>query len=254
MKKIMYINIFFVLLTNISFGQNQINHLKRDPEKRKDVANVFYKSQYTLFDLSTDEPIFTDSKGIYTIYTATNENKIPKKLVVSSKELMNCLVYKFKTLQNCKNWCEGKLANDKKTTSANNTIKGNHSYTKSTKQNNSKISSLSNYNQSTINDVNSKVEKKHGHKFCYDDTYGSSGMKLEITLYDDGQVLLEYKRDGEVVRRGNGNWSEGRGITENSIVTIELSNGTLSFNAVKSLTKTITMLIDSRENIYNQCF
>lgn len=80
---------------------------KRDPEPRKDYANVFYKQQYTLFDLWSDEPIFPDKNGIYTIYYATNEDKTPKSFSGSAYSLHNMTVYKFKDYSNCKNWCDG---------------------------------------------------------------------------------------------------------------------------------------------------
>jgi len=82
-------------------------NIKRDPEPRKDFANVFYKQQYTLFDLWSDEPIFPDKNGIYTIYYATNEDKTPKSFSGSAYSLHNMPVYKFKDYSNCKNWCDG---------------------------------------------------------------------------------------------------------------------------------------------------
>lgn len=97
--------LIFALFTNFLFSQE----LKRDPDKRKDFANVYYKSQYTLFDLWSDEPIFPDQNGNYTIYTATNEDKTPRIFTGSSQKLSNtCCFYKFKNLENCKNWCSGK--------------------------------------------------------------------------------------------------------------------------------------------------
>lgn len=80
--------------------------LKRDPDPRKDYANVFYKPQYTLFDHLTDEPIFPDSNGVYTIYIASNEMKKPQKLVGTGDRLSQVYMYKFKNLENCQKWCE----------------------------------------------------------------------------------------------------------------------------------------------------
>lgn len=90
--------------------QSSKNNLstKRDPNPRKDFANVFYNPKYTLFDLFTDEPIFPDSRGVYHIYAATNENKIPKPLKGNAQEISEATVYKFKNYKNCKAWCDGK--------------------------------------------------------------------------------------------------------------------------------------------------
>lgn len=95
--------LFFLLVSVNLFAQK----VSRDPDSRKDFANVFYKPQYTLFDLWSDEPIFPSSDGNYYIYYATNENKTPKRFVGTSSELSNITVYKFKNFQNCDNWCKG---------------------------------------------------------------------------------------------------------------------------------------------------
>ena len=87
-------------------NENVTKESNRDPQPRKDYANVFYKPQYTLFDLLTDEPIFPDENGIYTIYCATNERKIPAKLVGNGERLSGKICYKFKNLENCQKWCE----------------------------------------------------------------------------------------------------------------------------------------------------
>lgn len=80
----------------------------RDNSVRKDIANVFYSSKYTLFDHLTDEPIFPDENGMYHIYCATNEDKTPRKKSVTVRELENMRVYKFKDYTNCANWCTKK--------------------------------------------------------------------------------------------------------------------------------------------------
>ncbi len=101
--------------------------IKRDNSQKKDEANVFYKSQYTLFDLYTDEPIFPDSKGIYNIYYASNEEKFPRKISITAKELESFGFYKFKNLENCSKWCsEGKL-NDIKNNNIVNGISNDNS-------------------------------------------------------------------------------------------------------------------------------
>ena len=83
--------------------------VKRNPDNRKDYANVFFNPKYTLFDYYTDEPIFPESDGNYHIYIASNENKVPNELNISENELSKLYFYKFKNYQNCKDWCEGKL-------------------------------------------------------------------------------------------------------------------------------------------------
>lgn len=94
-----------------------------------------------------------------------------------------------------------------------------------------------------------------GQKFCFDDTYGSTGLKLRITLFDNQSAKLEWLRDGEVVRRGNANWRESAPMGDNSVVTLNLSTGaSLKFTAVLSLMKRKTTLVDSRDNIYVECF
>ena len=87
---------------------------KRDPDSRKDFANVFYKQQYTLFDLWSDEPVFPDKSGMYNIYYATNENRTPKSYSGTTSQLQGMSVYKFKDYNNCKNWCDGVTYDKKK--------------------------------------------------------------------------------------------------------------------------------------------
>jgi hypothetical protein len=76
----------------------------------------------------SDEPIFHDSDGIYTIYTATNEKKIPRLLTGNSYVIASSITYKFKNYSNCQNWCEGKtfspeiVKNQQETNSENITI------------------------------------------------------------------------------------------------------------------------------------
>lgn len=90
--------------TTVTIGQN---NPKRDPDPRKDFANVFYNPQYTLFDLWSDEPIFPDKTGLYTIYYATNEDKTPRQYIGKPEEIKVLVAYKFKNFQNCNSWCKG---------------------------------------------------------------------------------------------------------------------------------------------------
>jgi hypothetical protein len=97
------------------------------------------------------------------------------------------------------------------------------------------------------------------HKYCFDDTYGSTGMKLELTLYNNGTAKLEFKRNGTLQRSGVGKWNEVSGISEgygeNGIVYLRLTTGaTLKFEALKNAMRKTYMLLDSRENQYMECF
>ncbi len=94
------------------------NNIKRDPDTRKDYANVFYKPSYTLFDLWSDEPILPDKNGNYNIYYATNENKKPTSYSGTAEQLSKLTAYKFKDLNNCSNWCKGLPYNSSNKTSA----------------------------------------------------------------------------------------------------------------------------------------
>ena len=92
-------------------------------------------------------------------------------------------------------------------------------------------------------------------KFCYDDTYGKSGLKYEITLLSNGKAKLVIKKDDTTVRTGDAKWEESSIMGDQSIVRVNLSTGNvMRFKATKSLLKQITMLIDSADNIWNQCF
>ena len=92
-------------------------------------------------------------------------------------------------------------------------------------------------------------------KFCFDDTNGQSGLKYEITFFSNGQAKLVIKKDGAIIRTGDAKWKESSSIGEQSNVRVNLSTRRgMKFTATKSLLKQITMLIDSANNIWNQCF
>jgi len=97
------ITLFIIFLFGTATNAQSV---KRDPEPRKDIANVYYKIQYTLFDLWSDEPILPID-GYYTIYYTTNENKTPKQFRGTAQDLTKMTVYKFKNLSNCQNWING---------------------------------------------------------------------------------------------------------------------------------------------------
>ena len=99
--------------------ENEIEEINiiRNPEKRLDFANVFWKKAYTLFDLITDEPIFPINKNgkiVYQIYYSTNENPVANFGEFTPDELENLTCYKFKNRENCLKFCDrnsGKNAN-----------------------------------------------------------------------------------------------------------------------------------------------
>jgi hypothetical protein len=101
--------ILATMLLTISFVSAQ--KIQRDPDPRKDYANVFWKKQYTLFDLITDKPIFPkeiNGEKIYTIYYSSNEDPKPYKGTFSAVELERHLYYKFKNKRSCKKFCKSK--------------------------------------------------------------------------------------------------------------------------------------------------
>lgn len=83
----------------------------RDPDPRKDFANVFWKRQYTLFDLISDEPILPiiiDGEKIYKIYYSSNEDPNPYLGYFTEGQLERHLFYKFKDLASCQKFCDSK--------------------------------------------------------------------------------------------------------------------------------------------------
>ena len=97
-------------VTDLKFTTNEVS-IERDP-RSKDVANVFYDSNYTLFDLLTDEPILPNSEGQYNIWYSSNEDPSPYNIVLSKNELSSHRYYKFKTKANCEQWCNNKKSNN----------------------------------------------------------------------------------------------------------------------------------------------
>jgi hypothetical protein len=83
----------------------------RDPDSRKDYANVFWKRKYTLFDLITDEPIFPEVENgqkIYKIYYSSNEDPNPYQESFTETQLENHLFYKFKNKESCMEFCKSR--------------------------------------------------------------------------------------------------------------------------------------------------
>ena len=81
-------------------------NFKRDVSKSLDVSNVYWESQFTLFDLLTDEIILPDNNGNYSFWYSSNENINVFSSTKSIAQLQGFLKYKFKTQANCLRWCD----------------------------------------------------------------------------------------------------------------------------------------------------
>ncbi len=91
--------------------ETNTQEILRNPEPRLDLANVFWKKEYTLFDFITDEPIFPISKGgktIYQIYYSSNEDPTAHFGEFTPEQLEKQLFYKFKNKENCQKFCDSK--------------------------------------------------------------------------------------------------------------------------------------------------
>lgn len=77
----------------------------RDPA-RYDVANVFWKSNFTLFDLLTDEVITPNASGNYDIWYSSNEDVKVYSKTLTKAQMVSFLFYKFKTKENCQRWVD----------------------------------------------------------------------------------------------------------------------------------------------------
>jgi len=109
MKTKKLITTIMVLLFAInSYSQQTIDdRILRDLQP-KDFANVYWESPYTLFDLLTDEPIFPAFETGRKIYYSSNEDPRVFYGEFTISNLQNHLFYKFKSKENCQNWCDRK--------------------------------------------------------------------------------------------------------------------------------------------------
>ena len=104
-------NILIIMTFLINFGLTSAQNIQRDPNPQKDYANVFWKKQYTLFDVINDKPIFPkeiNGQNVYTIYYSSNEDPRPYKGTFNEMELERHLYYKFKNKRSCKKFCKSK--------------------------------------------------------------------------------------------------------------------------------------------------
>jgi len=94
-------------------------------------------------------------------------------------------------------------------------------------------------------------------KFCYTDM--ETGMETQLTLHDGGEAEIAFlNSSGVVVRSGSATWrgtSDGPG-GDMAKVYLRLSTGvTLTFRlVVDQYTSKITMLMDSRDNMWTACY
>ena len=103
--------LFILAIMLAAFGFANAQKTMRDPDTRKDYVNVFWKKQYTLFDLITDKPIFPkeiNGEKIYKIYYSSNEDPKPNKGSFTEMELERHLYYKFKNKRSCRKFCKSK--------------------------------------------------------------------------------------------------------------------------------------------------
>jgi len=112
MQKLSFLFIGFYILALLACSSSKkVLETKRDPDSRKDFANVYWKSEYTLFDKATDEPIFPINKNgvlVYQIYYSSHENPKPFYGEFTIDDLEKHLFYKFKTKENCMIFCNKK--------------------------------------------------------------------------------------------------------------------------------------------------
>lgn len=111
MKKMKLKSLIVVATILMNCGFANAQSVKRDPEPRIDIANVFWKKKYTLFDYITDEPIYPIKKGgriVYQIYYSSNEDPTPHFGEFTPEQLERHLYYKFKNKQNCIKFCDSK--------------------------------------------------------------------------------------------------------------------------------------------------
>jgi hypothetical protein len=77
MNKYIFFSFLFFICWMHTYSQNIV---KRNPLKSKEEANFYWSSDYTLFDFTTDEPIFPilkDGQLIYRIHYASKEDPRP---------------------------------------------------------------------------------------------------------------------------------------------------------------------------------
>lgn len=98
----------YVVLSSGEVSYGEVVHIDSRTYRRQvsnyDGANVWWTSDYDLFDLSTDEVITPDENGMYNIYYSSNENPIVNSGTYSTTDLPYLFMYKFKTLESIEYW------------------------------------------------------------------------------------------------------------------------------------------------------
>jgi uncharacterized protein (TIGR02145 family) len=105
MKGIHLIFIFSIISQTLLFSQVVV---KRNNQVSKELANVNWSKEYTLFDYTTDEPIFPlirNGQSVYKIYYASKEDPRPNYGEFSIAQVEGLKYYKFKNRETCFKFC-----------------------------------------------------------------------------------------------------------------------------------------------------
>ncbi|MCF8318541.1 MAG: hypothetical protein K9I02_07315, partial [Haliscomenobacter sp.] len=105
MKGIHLIFIFSIISQTLLFSQVIV---KRNNQVSKEQANVNWSKEYTLFDYTTDEPIFPlirNGQPVYKIYYASKEDPRPNYGEFSIAQVEGLKYYKFKNRETCFKFC-----------------------------------------------------------------------------------------------------------------------------------------------------
>ena len=105
MKGIHLIFIFSIISQTLLFSQVIV---KRNNQVSKELANVNWSKEYTLFDYTTDEPIFPlirNGQPVYKIYYASKEDPRPNYGELTISQVEGLKYYKFKNRETCFKFC-----------------------------------------------------------------------------------------------------------------------------------------------------
>ena len=105
MKGIHLIFIFSIISQTFLFSQVVV---KRNNQVSKEQANVNWSKEYTLFDYTTDEPIFPlirNGQPVYKIYYASKEDPRPNYGELTIAQVEGLKYYKFKNRETCFKFC-----------------------------------------------------------------------------------------------------------------------------------------------------
>jgi uncharacterized protein (TIGR02145 family) len=105
MKGIYLIFILSIICQPLLFSQVVV---KRNNQVSKEAANVNWSKDYTLFDFTTDEPIFPlirNGQAVYKIFYASKEDLRPNYGEFSVTQVEGLKYYKFKNRETCLKFC-----------------------------------------------------------------------------------------------------------------------------------------------------